>query len=399
MADGHDGSVGRFGGATMLRETQEVLAREINVFLAEHTTSLADSIMRNPVSEYTDPARLASEKALLFRKLPIVVGHSSALGEPKDFIAEDIGDVPVLVVRQSDGSLKAFLNVCRHRGSKVTFEACGNRGSFSCPYHAWTYRPDGSLANLTNADDFGDVDRGALGLVELPVEERHGLIWVVLQPGSSIDVAAHLGPVFDPEMAAYGIDTFVVERSFTTRARANWKVIVDGFLETYHLGYLHRTTIGPHIRSNLAPFRTLGPHGCMTAVRTSFDRIRGEAVETADIAPHLVNAYQLFPNSVIVWSGRHFEVWIVHPDGDDPNRSIVKVLVLGRASEVPDPVNDYWGRNWVVVTDTVLTEDMSVGEAIQQGFATGAQSHVTFGRNEPGVQHFHAMVRSGIGIG
>ncbi len=380
----------------MLRETQEELAREINAFLSEQTTALTDSVMQNPISEYTDPDRLKFEKELLFRRLPIVVAHSSAVAGPKDFLAEDIGDVPVLIVRQLDGTLKAFLNVCRHRGSKVTFENCGNRGSFSCPYHAWTYRTDGSLANVTNADDFGDVDRSTLGLVELPVEERHGLIWVVLQPGASIDVAKHLGPIFDPELEAYGIDTFVVERAFTTRARANWKVIIDGFLETYHLGFLHRTTIGPHIRTNLAPFRTLGPHGCMTAVRTSFDRIRGEDVQTSDIAPHLVHAYQLFPNTVIVWSGRHFEVWLVHPDGEDPNRSVVKVLVLGRAAEVEDPANDYWERNWVVVTDTVLTEDMTVGESIQHGFNSGAQTHVTFGRNEPGVQHFHAMVRAGL---
>ena len=95
----------------------------------------------------------------------------------------------MLIVRQTDGTLKAFLNVCRHRGSRVTFEECGNKGSFTCPYHAWTYRSDGSLANITNADDFGDVDRTAMGLTELPVEERHGLIWIGLTPATSIDVA------------------------------------------------------------------------------------------------------------------------------------------------------------------------------------------------------------------
>lgn len=380
----------------MQRVTQETLAAEINAFLAGGTTALAESVMANPISEYTDPVRLNEEKAALFRRLPILVGHSSSCAQPKDFLAEELGDAPVLIVRQTDGTLKAFLNVCRHRGSRVTFEECGNNGSFTCPYHAWTYRSDGSLANITNADDFGDVDRTAMGLTELPVEERHGLIWIGLTPGNSIDVAAHLGPVFDAEMASYGIEEFAVERSFTTRAGANWKIIIDGFLETYHLAFLHRTTIGPHIRSNLAPFRPLGSNGCMTAVRTSFDRIRGEDVETADIEPHLVHAYSVFPNTIIVWSGRHFEAWLVHPDGTDPGSSIVKVIVLGRRSEVEDPTNDYWEKNWVVVTDTVLTEDMKVGQSIQQGFASGAQTHVTFGKNEPGVQHFHQMIRNAI---
>ena len=380
----------------MQRKTQETLAAQIHAFIAGGTTALADSVMPNPISEYTDPGRLAEEKATLFRRLPILVGHSSSCAQPKDFLAEDLGDVPVLIVRQVDGSLKAFLNVCRHRGSKVTFEACGNKGSFTCPYHAWTYRSDGTLANITNADDFGDIDRDGMGLTELPVEERHGLIWIGLTPGTSIDVAAHLGPVFDAEMAAYGIGDFAVERSFTTRAKANWKIIIDGFLETYHLAFLHRTTIGPHIRSNLAPFRPLGSNGCMTAVRTSFDRIRDEDVEAADIEPHLVHAYSVFPNTIIVWSGRHLEAWLVHPDGTDPGSSIVKVMVLGRRSEVEDPANDYWEKNWVVVTDTVLTEDMKVGQSIQQGFASGAQTHVTFGKNEPGVQHFHRMIQRAV---
>lgn len=383
-------------GAALQRTTQEQLARTIREFLDAGTTALADSVMENPVSDYTDPVKLSAEKSALFRRLPLVVGHRSQCAQPRDFFTTDPAGVPVLVVRQSDGTLAAFLNVCRHRGSKVTFESCGHRNAFVCPYHAWTYRLDGTLAGVTDSEDFGAVDRSDLSLVRLPIEERHGFIWVVLTPGLPIDVAAHLGPILDAELAAYGFDGFTVDRSHTTPAELNWKLVIDGFLETYHLGHLHRTTIGPHIRSNLAPFRSFGPHGCMTAVRTSFERVRHVTDEDAvDYTPHLVHAYNIFPNTVMVWSGAHLEAWLVFPEGDEAGRSNVTVHVLGRADHVASET-DYWDKNWTVVTDTVLTEDFTVGSSIQQGCMAGAQRSVMFGRNEPGVQHFHRSVNAAL---
>ena len=379
----------------MQRHTQEQLAVEINGFLRTGTTAMAGDVYQNPVTDYTDAQHLARETSELFRTYPIVVGHRSECSAPRDFFARDIGGVPVLVVRQHDGSIGAFLNVCRHRGSKVMIEACGQRSVFSCPYHAWSYRLDGSLVGVPNHDDFGEIDRAELGLVRLPVEERHGLIWVVLTPGGSIDVAGHLGEELDDELDGYGLDGFLVERSNTTSVAANWKVVVDGFLETYHLGVLHRTTIGPHIRSNLAPFRSFGRHGCMTAVRTSFDKVRDVEPARADLRPHLVNAYQIFPNTVLVWSGIHMEAWLSFPETNHPGRTDVTVKVLGAAEHLAQET-DYWNRNWEIVTDTILGEDFTIGRGIQQGFSSGAQTHVRFGRNEPGVQHFHQALRAAL---
>lgn len=372
----------------MERETQQLLAQQVVTFLDSRTTSRADDIFQNPVADYTDADHLILETQRLFRVDPVVIGHASECSKPRDFLARDVAGVPVLVARQRDGSLGAFLNVCRHRGSKVEFEACGQRNSFSCPYHAWTYRLDGTLASVPHADDFGTIDRDQHGLVALPIVERHGLLWVGLTPGTSIDVAAHLGAELDAELAAYGLDGFLVERSETRSIDMNWKVVVDGFLETYHLGVLHRTTIGPHIRTNVAPFRAFGPHGCMTAVRSSFEKIRHENLDTVDAGQHLVHAYSVFPNTVLVWSGKHMELWMSFPVPGQPGRTNATVKVLGEKGHVAsDP--GYFDRNWDVVNDTVLTEDFVIGNSIQQGFNSGAQTHLTFGRNEPGVQHFH----------
>jgi phenylpropionate dioxygenase-like ring-hydroxylating dioxygenase large terminal subunit len=377
----------------MRKETQEQLANEIESYWRAGSTALVEETYRNPVADYTDPTRLRAEMQLLFRTCPLVVGHCAELPLPRDFVARDVAGVPILVVRQDDGTIITFLNVCRHRGSKVTVEDCGHRGVFTCPYHAWSYRLDGSLLNVSNPDDFGEVIREDHGLVRLATEERHGLIWAVLVPGSTIDVGKFLGDELDDELASYGLDGFAVERSHTTSVQTNWKVIVDGFLETYHLGFLHSTTIGPHVKSNLAPFRSFGPHGCMTAVRNSFERTLTNT--SGDPGPHLINAYQIFPNTVLVWSGIHMEAWMSFPQRDQPGASDVTVKVLGRADHV-SAETDYWEKNWQVVTNTVLTEDFVVGAGIQQGFSSGAQTHLTFGRNEPGVQHFHKSIHQAL---
>ena len=377
----------------MQRSTQEKLADQIRGHLRTGSTDLADEVFRNPTVEYVDPDHLRRELGDLFANAPVVVAHASELALPNDFIAVDVAGVPLLVVRQSDGTVGAFLNVCRHRGSKVTTEPCGHSTVFTCPYHAWSYRPNGDLFHVPHSGDFGAISRENYALVALPAEERHGLVWVTLTAGRSVDVAAFLGPDLDDELTSYGIDCFTAERTHRVDVATNWKVIIDGFLETYHLGVLHRTTIGPHIRTNLAPFRTFGPHGCMTAVRTSFDRAGPDTDD--DPGPHLVNAYQIFPNTVLVWSGMHFEAWTAFPRVDNPGTSDVTVRVLGRPDHLAE-ATDYWDRNWDVVTSTVLGEDFTVGTSIQQGFAAGAQTHVTFGRNEPGVQHFHRSLREAL---
>lgn len=358
------------------------------------TTALADDVMFNPVATYTDTARFSSEHELL-RRTPLVIGRASQCATPKDFLAVDVLGVPVLVVRQADGQLRAFLNVCRHRGSKLTFDECGHQGIFSCPYHAWSYRADGSLLNVPNEEDFGNIDPSQFSLTQLPVEERHGFIWVLMTPGPSIDVAKFLGPELDDELSGYELEDFRVDRSKTTTVAANWKLIIDGFLETYHLKTLHRTTIGPHIRNNLAPFRGFGPHGCMTAVRTSFDKVRHQNLADTNLRPYLVNAYQIFPNTVLVWSGMHMECWLSFPSATDPGTTDVTVHVIGHRDHVQeDPA--YFDKNWDVVQSTVLTEDFVIGSSIQQGFRSGAQTNVVFGRNEPGVQHFHTSLNEAL---
>ena len=380
----------------MQEDVQRRLVDEIDHYLDTGTTAMAPAIMRNPVGEYSDPGRLVEEKAALFQRQPLVVGHGSQCGSPRDFFTEDVAGVPVLVSRQEDGSVKAFLNVCRHRGSKVTFEECGHRRSFTCPYHGWSYRNDGRLSTIPYQDGFEGLDRTAMGLVELPAEERHGLIWVGLTPGEPIDVATHLGAL-DAELASYAIDGYTVERSTVLRADVNWKVVVDGFLESYHLRFLHGATVGPYIRTNLGPFEAFGPHGRMTLVRSNYDGVRGRVPHEEPLLPYLAIIYQIFPNTVLIWQSDHFESWMIFPEGDHPARTAMKVQSLAPHPTASPEEQRHWDRNWKVLMDTVLDEDFVVAQVMQQGFTSGAQEHLTFGRNEPALQHFHRSLLDAVG--
>ena len=158
-------------------EEQKII-QEILDMAERKTTHMLPEVMENPVTRYTDPAQAAREIEVLFRQFPIVMGHASDVAQPGDFFTHDATGVPVLVTRDNDGTLRAFLNVCRHRGARVEGKECGHARTFSCPYHSWTYGLDGKLRGIPQPAGFEGVDRSKLGLVELPAWERFGLIWV-----------------------------------------------------------------------------------------------------------------------------------------------------------------------------------------------------------------------------
>src|SRR5581483_10991647 len=129
----------------MRREDQIAEARALLDHLDRRTTALADDIYRNPVTDYTCPEQAAREREVFFRNAPVNIGLSALLPRPGDWMTHDYTGAPILLVRRSDGSLGAFLNVCRHRGARVV-DGCGKgAASFSCPYHGWSYGLDGSL--------------------------------------------------------------------------------------------------------------------------------------------------------------------------------------------------------------------------------------------------------------
>ena len=205
-------------------------------------TAMAADVYRNPVSDYTDRTQFDAEKALLFRNTPLVVGLSCELTDPGAYLTEDRAGVPILVVRGDDNKLRAFANVCRHRGTKLLRNCGFAKKLISCPYHAWAYSRQGTLEHVPFEQGFERIDRATHGLTELSLEERHGLIWVTPTAGTSVNFDQFLAGL-DEDLSSFNLQNYHHYETRTLSQRMNWKLVVDTFLETYHLGALHLSLI------------------------------------------------------------------------------------------------------------------------------------------------------------
>src|SRR5205085_9548322 len=194
----------------MSRQDQVDLVKRLLHYVDTRTTAMADGPWRNEVSAFTCNERFAEEQRVLFRGHPLVMGFASEWSEPGSFSTDDYSGAPILIVRGRDGTLRAFLNVCRHRGAKVA-DGCGKAKLFSCPYHAWTYDLAGQLMGIPDERCFPDVLGERSALVELPLCEKHGLVWVIPTPATdgsgSFDIDPWLGGLAG-ELASCGFATW-----------------------------------------------------------------------------------------------------------------------------------------------------------------------------------------------
>lgn len=355
------------------------------------TQDLLDATYEVPATNYYDPERWQREVDLIFKRLPLMLGFSSELRNPGDYRAMEVAGVPVLLNRAADGAIKAFVNMCSHRGAIVVEDGVGNARRFACPYHAWTYDNDGDLVGMRDPDDFGEIDRDCLSLTPLPVTERSGLIWVVLTPGANVDFDAFLCG-YDTMLECLGFDQCHVAGRQSVEG-PNWKLAYDGYLDYYHLPILHRETFGPDYSSQ-ALYDAWGPHQRVTAPDRHFAELAALDDETA-WPDELLNGgvWTIFPHISIAAfdaAGKVFMVSQLFPGATaDESVTTQHFLHTGEpTAEVAQAVEERMAFLEHVVRD----EDYYTGKRINKAVKTGAKSHFLFGRNEGGGQRFHRWV-------
>jgi len=364
-----------------------------------------DAVARIPVVNYTEPAIRDAEVARLFRPLPLIAGHASELqrGEVK---ANDDYGVPILLARDADGGFRAFLNVCRHRGMRLVANtgAAEPRASVVCPYHGWTYRLDGSLRHRLHAEAFDDCAGADTALVALPCEERHGLLWVVPTPGATIDVAAWLDDM-DGELPFYGVEGLVHFRTVQAEYPANWKLIVDAFLEAYHIRVLHKDTIYPFFADGITAGDRFGPHiQSLVARRAAETWAKAPAGDAAAALPDdmaglctLVTPSQvIFPNTITIFHPDYLSLVTLYPVAAGTLRWTHRMLIpADRATPDWAP---HWEKTFRLIEEGVFQkEDIACAIGIQRGLASGANTHLTAGRAEAALGWFHADVALRLG--
>lgn len=363
------------------------------------TTHMEPELLRNPVSHYADPQRLAQEQAILFREFPIIVGHASQLTSAGDFFTHDETGVPILVTRTRRGSVKAFMNVCRHRGARIVTEADGNATTFSCPYHAWTYDLEGQLRGLRQPAGFADLDKGEHGLVELPAFERYGLIWV--RPSVSeapISIDAWLAPMAK-QLASMDIESLVVHRAWSVELNMGWRIALEGFQESYHFCSAHKQTACSAYLDNQSVFVDHYPHFRHAVPLAKTVELQERAESEWDYRATYMDQNYLFPCNFLQVMTDHVFVHSVIPTG--PGKSVFKCIMLvpdaaDLSAELQAKKARYWEANYNVVR-TVFGEDFAIGEGIQQGLTTGVNEHFVIGQFEAGIQLAEKAIDDALG--
>lgn len=380
----------------MKHEAQVEQLQKIFGYLDAGETAMGDAAYRHHVSDYISPDQAGREREMLFRHEPLLIGLSCELPNPGDYVTDDFSGVPILVVRNEAGQVNAFINVCRHRGARVASGCGSGKAVFTCPYHAWTYDRSGRLRSIPFEQGFESVDKTSHGLRPLPVVEKYGMIWVMPTPGGSIDIDGHLGGMAD-DLVAFGLASYSHYETRVLCARLNWKLVIDTFLETYHLSTLHKNTIAPILHSNLGAFDGMARNLRMIAARKTIDALRQRPESEWDLVRHSALVYVLFPNTVFIMQGDHLETWRVYP-GDSVDESKMHVSLYTPEPAVTDKARKYWTKNMDLLMATVQQEDFPLAENIQRDFHSGAQDFVTFGANEPALAYFHRSIKKTLGM-
>jgi phenylpropionate dioxygenase-like ring-hydroxylating dioxygenase large terminal subunit len=346
----------------------------------------------SPVGRYLDPRRHASETAAL-RRLPHAIAPSARVAAAGDWLSTGVLGVPILVSRGDDGVLRAFINVCRHRGSLVApAQACGvGRSRFVCPYHSWTYDSCGRLVGRPHEADFPHAPRDERSLVPLPLAERCGLVWVVPEALGTFAWDDHFGPLAG-ELEGLGFDAASPsphERRFVQPS--NWKLVLDANLESYHFQYAHRATIAHLFHDNVVQQASFGRHQrIVLPKRTLADAAaQGGDAGWEQLGRHSNIVYYFFPGTFVLWEGDHANVFNVTPDTVSTCATASWMIVPSAQHALRSAA--HWERNWKIFWDAI-DEDFALAASMQAGLASGANAALTFGTNEFACDLFERAV-------
>lgn len=347
-------------------------------------------------SNYLDAAVFERERASIFTKLPIPVALSIELPAGGSYRAVTLAGVSVLLTRTRSGEVKAFLNACSHRGTRLLAGDEGGCGlKLTCPYHAWTYNLEGALIGVPRAELFVNFDKTQHGLKALPCREAGGLVWVSLDPDADLSDAG-IGAEFIGDLDAIGFCGMRVFRTQEFDLKANWKLVTDAFLEGYHVTRLHSKTLARFFVDAPQKIQRVGRH----LRQTSGSRKGFNANDVSPVWPELrkavVYAYIGFPNAVIVTSPTYVSVVLQTPVSHE--RTHVRYAMLVEQGGEGGEIDQLHERSYKLMAEAFGNEDFRAAELSQEGLQTGALQRLTLGGMEQGVRCFHDVVDECTGL-
>lgn len=350
-------------------------------------------------SAYVDPAFFERERAV-FRAGWQLVASTHQLERTGDFVSTFIGDVPVLV-RNDEGTLRAWVNVCPHRGSLLESPGCGHRETLRCQYHGWAFGSDGRLSRLPDGASFKGFKAAGVGLTPVRVETLGALVFARLDDGGSL--ADQLGGLAPELQAHYGRPLRPLRRTDTV-VDVNWKVIVDNAVESYHVPIVHPETFeryrAPELHGHvLAPTYTryldLEPWSTTrqgTALGLFARLLLRERTDQRNTHAHL------FPNLLFYYGDLYCDAVTLTPLGPRQTRiSAWMFTPAGLRSRALEPLSQAWRLFIDRTIDRIAGEDRNLWPAVQRGLDTKPSRRATLGAREERVTAFHRWLVNALG--
>jgi phenylpropionate dioxygenase-like ring-hydroxylating dioxygenase large terminal subunit len=368
---------------------------------AARQTDRADGPLAIPATAYTCPARFAREQQKLFREMPLVAGLSGDIPNPGDVMLFEAAGPSILVGRAKDGQVRAFRNMCTHRGAKLLLgeeATCARKLRLTCPFYAWTFDLDGKLIAQPGKAGFEGHPEGRRDLLPVSAGEWNGLIFV--QPEGKMDLEAHLAD-FAPVLAMLELDKAEPVKRGHMDCAANWKYALDTYGEGYHFASLHPGNIGITHLSDVAVFDAYGRHhriGFPMKAMADLASLPSEQWPASDYG----GVHFLFPNTVIfvgsVEPGKTFiQLFRLFPHDVGRMRCQFAVYAPGGVRNAAHRLETEMGFD--LTKQVVETEDYRQAEQSYANLLTApAGFHLILGSNEIALQRFQRTVANLLGV-
>lgn len=384
-------------------QTEDVIGKPTEEQLALGTDPI-------PAKPYYCPEYFALEKEAIFKRCWLQVGHMCELPEPGSFIVRsiDLCDVSILITHGKDGKIRAFHNVCTHRGTQLVAKSEGKANTFTCPYHAWTFNNDGGLRAAPDFDRFY-VEKSDCGLPEIALDVVGKLIFVNLDPLPKQSLREFLGPLVDQlEKLPSAKATHFSE--YTYDIDANWKLAYDNFQENYHLRFIHprsgEASSGPDNPFGY-PIRYgfHDPHRTQTIWSNpgfrpqpiqgyTMGKLMDIILASGSFNPETAREYYaLYPNFFVLGSpGTPFSHSII-PVSEKKSRGVIRLYWIGEDQSA----TERYAREYMTATTLdVHSEDRGVIEAGQRGLQSGAIKYIHFQSQEVLCRHLFIQVDNAV---
>jgi phenylpropionate dioxygenase-like ring-hydroxylating dioxygenase large terminal subunit len=352
-----------------------------------------------PGRRYVDPEFLALERERMWKRAWLYAGHSDQLSKPGSwFITRNTGS-PVIVLRNLNGEIRAFFNTCQHRGAPLVTEDAGEARGFVCGYHGWSYTLDGKLTAVRDKRDFVDLDFSCRSLVSVRCETLGNLIFVNEDPEAE-PLMEHIGPM-GAELEQFQLDTLRLVDSRSYDVACNVKILLDAFLEVYHIKSIHQSTVDRFL-DHRGMIVTLWPNGHSRMVTPNArpdwkdpGTIGMPRIPTVTALPANNNvSYHIYPNFVMPPSDSGIPLLQFWPTGPRSCRVVSSWVAPEHDAANPNPLWETRLRNW----ERILYEDLQYAPQIQESLESAGFRGMPLNYQERRIYHWHEELDRRIGL-